>query len=344
MWSEARDLLFSLSETLERTARHADLIPLLEAGVRQSHAAGDRDSHALLQIRLALLIMSQAEGTRAHALLTEARDYFHERQDPLHIGQALNGLGRWASQRGDWDEATARATEALAILPPTAYDDRAISYRLLGAVAVDRQKWPEAHAAYQESLRLWQQGSNARYIGFGWVNAGSALRGLGRYEEAATALREGILRFEAAEDLVNRALAQINLGNLYLARAQYHEAIEQYHAAESLFRQLNRISELARLYNNWGMAYAGLERWQQSVSVYEQSLRYWRELQNSAQQANALDNLGLALMALGRFAEGANAFRTALAALDEGGAAPVQIEIRQHLAEAERHIESAAGE
>lgn len=341
MWVEARELLFSLSETLERTARHADLISLLEAGLRQSEQVGDAHTHALLQIRLALLIMSQAESERAYALLHAAHDYFATQGDALHQGQALNGLARWASQRGNLAESTTFTETALAILPSDAFNDRAVSYRIIGGNAVDRLEWHAAHNAHSESLQLWQQGGNARFIGFGWVNVGSALRGLGQYEAAIAAFREGIQRFEAAEDLVNRGFAQINLGNLYLNRQQYHEAIEQYHAAETIFRQLNRISELARIYNNWGMTYAGLEWWEQAIRAYQQSVGYWDTLQNPHQRANVLDNLGLAYFALHEYRESANAYHTALAELNrlnDNDDPTLREMLLQHLQEAERQL------
>jgi len=341
MWMEARDLLFSLSDTLERTARHSDLIGLLEAGLRQSEAVADLDTHALLQIRLALLILAQAESDRAYALLHAAYHYFTGHHNALHQGEALNGLARWAIQRGELSEATTFTEKALALLPADAMNEAGISHRLLGAIAVDRLAWEDAHTSYQQSLHLWQRGNNLRFIGSGWANVGSALRGLKRYDEAIAAFHEGIRRFETAQDLVNRAMVQMNLGNLHLQRHHYQAAIEQYHAAETVFRQLNRISDLARLYNNWGMAYDGLAWREQAIRAYEQSIGYWDTLQNSRMKANAQDNLGLVFFAMGRYAESAATYRKGLAALDglEGSAdSTLRALLLEHLAEAERRL------
>jgi tetratricopeptide (TPR) repeat protein len=341
MWVEAKELLFSLSETLERTARHTDLITLLEAGLRQSETVADGDTHAILQIRLALLILTQAEGDRAHTLLTNAYTYFQAQSDNLRQGEALNGLARWAIQRGEFGEATALTQKAIALIPADAVNECGISHRLLGAIATDRLAWDDAYASYQKSLQLWQLGNNPRFIGSGWANVGSALRGLGRYEEAIAAFREGIQRFETAQDLVNRALVQMNLGNLYLHRKQYQEAIEQYYAAETVFRQLNRVSDLARLYNNWGMAYSGLEWWEQAIRAYEQSIGYWDTLQNPHMKANALDNLGLAFFGMKRYAESAATYRSGLIELDQmdGSHDPNLREmLNEHLAETIRYL------
>lgn len=341
MWVEARELLFSLSETLERTARHDDLISLLEAGLKQSKSVADTDMHARLQIKLAPLIMARAEGERAYSLLMEAQTYFAAQEKALYQGQALNGLARWASQRGDFAQASKFIETALATLPEDAFNDRAVSYRLIGGNAIDRQAWEDAYSAQKESLRLWQLGGNPRFIGFGWVNVGSALRNLGKLDEAVSAFQEGIQRFETAEDLVNRAFAQNNLGLLYSHRGQYHEAIEQYHAAETVFRQLNRITELARLYNNWGMAYVGLEWWEQAIRIYKQSIDYWSTLQNSQQKANTLDNLGLAFFKQGRYDESATTYRIGLAELNKatGSNDPILHQLLlEHLAEAEKQL------
>jgi tetratricopeptide (TPR) repeat protein len=338
MWEEAKALLFSLSDTLERTARHADLISLLEAGIEQSKTIGDYATYALLQLKLSPFIISQGDSDRAYQILTEAQTYFETQALPLHQGQVLNELARWAIERGNYSEAALYLDRALERIPADMVNELAITQRLRGSLAATRQEWQNAYVAYSNSLQLWKLGGNPRFIGFGYINLGSALRGLGNYEEATIAIKEGIQRFEAAEDLVNRALAQNNLGNLYLNSNRYQEAIEQYHAAEMVFRQLNRITELARLYNNWGMAYAGLEWWNQAITTYQQSIGYWKTLQNPPQLANVLDNLGLAYFGAGQYKASADVFRQGLAELEQGEESNDPIlhaGLLQHLAKAE---------
>ena len=101
--------------------------------------------------------------------------------DPLS-GQAI--LGRGLQQKGDYPGALKAFGDLLSRVDPSDYDRAAFAHEGLGTVKLLQEKYPEALAEYQLSLRANQAKEDRLGEGFAYSNLGNALWRLGRYDEA----------------------------------------------------------------------------------------------------------------------------------------------------------------
>lgn len=343
-WEQTRELLHIVLDDLHIAARIADRIEWLEQGIAASLSHQDEETAAKLQLQLGRERLLQSDIPAATALLRKGMTYFETHK--ITYPAAFNAQSYIAITLEHYEAAEQWANRALAHLQEEEWIERAHSYRNLGTIAHWTGRFQEALDYHLISLDLWKQSDNPRYIAFGLVNIGSALRALKRYDEANTRYLAAIEIFEQVGDPLNRAFAQANLGNVYLMQEQWALAIEQYHLAEHMFNHSSYRALLGLLYNNWGMAYAGEGRYPRAVRAYERSILLYTELENGQACANSRDNLGLVLMKMGNYTGAIDAFRTALAELprtDSPAAQKLYAEIIEHIAEAER-LDAQSGE
>ncbi len=338
-WPHSRELLWRVLDYLGVVGRTADLIHWLESGIAYSQAHHDPEMTAKLQILWGREKIHQGDPATARTLLAEGAAYFEAANLPY--APALNALANLAVSRSAWDEADEWLRRASIVVEPDDWKEQGVYYRILGAVAIGRGNYEAGLKYHQEGLRRWRMGQEPRYVAFGLVNIGSAMRPLRRFTEAKAHYLEAIAIFQEVGDPVNRAYAQLNLGNIYMLNQEWDQAIDQYYQAEQVLSHSGQRYPLAILYNSWGMSYAGATRWNAAIRAYHQSIAIWTEMENYQMRANDRDNLGLAYMGLGDYQRAYETFLDSLDDLQRVQAPPSHSlfsEVREHLAEAEARL------
>jgi tetratricopeptide (TPR) repeat protein len=152
-------------------------------------------------------------------------------------------------------------------------------------------------------------------IAWSHVNAGAALWGAGKHEDAILAYRQAIALFERSEDPLHLAAAQMNLGNVYIALKQFEEALRQYEFALPVFREMSDTRRLAAVYNNMGMAYRNMQQGREAEHAFLLSIGQWQKSADVAALINTMDNLGESYLERGLREEAVSTLRDALEAL-----------------------------
>ena len=186
----------------------------------------------------------------------------------------------------------------------------------LGSVLAQEKRWPEAEAAFRESLHLNpDKGASAGPH----MHLGVALLEEKQNEGALTELET------AAEEAPKSALAQFELGRGLSASGRDEEAIACYRQAETLAAEGAKGAVIPGLALQLGMAEQRLGRQQESIPYFQKAI------EQEPHNASALTNMGLALTQTGKAADAMPYFERALAetpkdavVLEDAGVAELQ--------------------
>jgi tetratricopeptide (TPR) repeat protein len=197
--------------------------------------------------------------------------------------EAHNSLGAALARQGRIDEAVAQYSEALRIKPnfPEAHNN-------LGAALAGQGRLDQAMAQYSEALRIKPDYPEAHN------NLGAALADQGRTDEAIAQYSRALRIIPDYPDAHN------NLGIVLARQGRIDEAMAQYSEA------LRIIPDYPDAHNNLGLALAGRGRIDEAMAQYSEALRIRPDF------PEAHLNLGLALAGQGRIDEAMAQYSEAL--------------------------------
>jgi tetratricopeptide (TPR) repeat protein len=338
-WSDAKDLLLSLSPLMEQAGFRDEWMAYLLAGIEQARSQKDRASEGQLAIQLGLLHQLTSRFDQASEWLQQAVACFSDSADYHHLGIAYNLLANVAIQGGKADAAKNYVQKALATFT-TNDPELAYTAYVQGDIALFEQKYEEAESHFRRGLALRRQQGDSRRIALALRNLALALQHLRRYEESIACNQEAIDRFEALGDIRNLATARMNLSIVYYDCGQFATALALLAQAEPDYHRTGDEQALAQLYTNRAIyqRHAGLLVDAEASS--RDAIACWERLGSVGNTINALDGLGLALLAQTRYSEAIQTFKRGIDLLPQIKQHPryryYQRELHDHLLEAQR--------
>jgi tetratricopeptide (TPR) repeat protein len=228
-WPAARDLLLALAEPMEQAGARSAWLPFLTRGVARSVALtrwrrrGGTD---------AALRSSAASGERLCRGADRgwpAANAALRRDDRRGVARARNQQAYLACLQHRDEAAVALAERALALLAAED-DERAMSYFVLGMVAINRWQWAEAEQHHRATLAI----RHARATG--GARPGRSRTSAMRCKDSAATPRPSCFEAAAAaladlDDQANRAIVLMNLARTYHLDGQLDDALATGQAA-----------------------------------------------------------------------------------------------------------------
>lgn len=214
-----------------------------------------------------------------------------------------------------WCEAE-RANFSAVITQAAELGVHEVQWRLplaLGSFYNLRKHWSEWISSHRVGLAGAE--TVGELAGQGWLltSLGTALRELGRLDEAVACQRRAAECFERTGEVIGLASACNNLaavlhtlGDLGGALSEYGKAVEAYRAADNLHAQ-------ARAMSNQATVLTDLDRTSEAVAQLQAALALFAQTTDRHGEGFTQHNLGNALIAAGRYTEALAAFGEALA-------------------------------
>ena len=315
-WPDTRVLLLTMAPKMEQAGYRDEWTPYLVQGIQQSQALDDSEAEAELHFQLGRVYRLRSKYKEARIEFETSIKGFERLNTPFNQARAMNRLAQVARLERRFAEATRLAEDALSLLGEQEAE-RGYSYLVLGMVAFDKRKWPEAVELLSLSLSLWARENNQRMMGRCLMSLGAALLPMNRYEEAIDACQKAIILFEEIQDPIHQAITQMNLGNVYHYIDQSDKALELHLQAERIFRQAQDLFYLAHINHNIGMAHRKLQQWERAEEAYLLSIEQQEKIGNVAWLGNTMDGLGLVYLGQGQPEKAVATFEEALNRLAE---------------------------
>ena len=153
-----------------------------------------------------------------------------------------------------------------------------------------------------------------------WISLGSALRDVGRVEEAIEAHVRARDLYQAAGDRHSEATAWTSLGSALRDVGRVEEAIEAHVRARDLYQAAGDRHSEAMAWNNLGVALGEVGRVEEAIEAYGKSLEARREFEDWYGEGLTLENLARAHQEAHRPAEARPAYLQAADAFTRANA------------------------
>ncbi|AKS41166.1 serine/threonine-protein kinase [Wenzhouxiangella marina] len=307
-------LQLALGEAWKALEEFDPAIERLAEAAAQAREAGDASTAVRALAAQAIVLTWNGRQEEAGAVLESA---FADLEDgpaiePSLRAELLNARGVWAIEDGRPDEARRDLEAALEIRQSIEPDSTAVAATLhtLG-IAADRHGQPERALAFLDRALALKLGLRGR-LDVSYANTqhvrGMVLRRLGRFDEAAEAMRDMIAIRQALfgdDDPLGNVNAN-EMANLLHDRGDYGQAIDFYRRAITADRrnQDDAPGDSEWIYlNNLAAAHEDRGDFRTAVGLLEQSiaLRAAKFGDEHLNTVRAQDNLSRVLISLGEF-------------------------------------------
>jgi tetratricopeptide (TPR) repeat protein len=310
-WPVVRDLLLLMAPKMEQAGHREDWMPYLAQGITAGERQGDWPAVAEYQLQLGMLYRMISQFEPAKVWLTASQTNFVKSAAAPDQARALNELAWVEHLQHRYDEATAHAQQALVLLPAD-HPECGMSYRVLGMVAFEQRKWPEAEVLHRKALEFFEQYGDQRQIAWGFQNLASALRGQQKFKEALISYQSAAEVLFSINDSYNWAIVQMNLGSTYLYAEQPNLALLCLSNAEQVIYRLNDRLQMARIYTNQGLVYLALHNYIHAENGFQLAIDLYARLGDERWRLNAADGLAMAYLGQGAFMRAVEVLEAAL--------------------------------
>ncbi|MFN8493006.1 MAG: tetratricopeptide repeat protein [Caldilineaceae bacterium] len=340
IWPCTRELLLLLAPKLEQAGHRDDWLPYLTAGVKQSLALGDAQTEATLGLQVGRLHYLCSQFAEAEAHVKRSLALFTALGDTHGQACSHNELAWLDFLQHRYTEATRHVEQALALLAPEA-QERAMSYRVQGMIAIDQRRWAEAEALHRQALLLFEQQGDKRRIAGSMQNLASTLGGQKKFTEAITHYQQAMQMLEPLGDVHSLGIIHMNLGTtlaFYLNRPA--DALLHYRQAELIFKRLHDPLNIAKINTGLGLSYLGVKEYKEAENAFLRSIKLFAELKDESLRLNATDGLVMAYLAMGQYEHAQQVAEQAVRELPAISNAPnyhyLLRSLTQHLTEAQQ--------
>jgi tetratricopeptide (TPR) repeat protein len=336
-WPGTRELLLALLPKMELIGHSGEWMDCLTQGARYSRACGDNEAAAEFSWQLGYLYRQQSQFEQARKRLLASAEGFTQINQARGQARALNELAFVACLQHQYTEAKQIVETSLQLLDRTD-PERAMSYRVLGVIAIEHNCWQEAEDYHRKSLHLSDKEGNQRRIAWCLQNLGYALRGQARFAEAIDCFERALAILNSIRDTYHWAIVQMNIGLLYYYQNQAGEALRCYLQSIEVFRKARDNLYLAKAHNNLGLAYWSLNKWPHAEQAFLNSIHLYASLGDESWRLNAADGLAMTYLAQKLYAQAIAVLEPAIAALPQVVDTPnydyLQRSLTEHLREA----------
>ena len=155
-----------------------------------------------------------------------------------------------------------------------------------------REKYPEAMAQLEESLKLYEELGEKDRVTTPLQAIGLIYSTQGDYKRALTYLQRTLALCEALGDSARKAAVLTNIGNAYYFQGNYPEAINQYKRSLKLVEESGDHKGVSNALNNIGTIYGGLGDYAKALEYFQRDLKVREELGDKSGIAASLCNIG----------------------------------------------------
>ena len=301
-WKIAEDLLLTVAPHMERLGERIEWMDLLQFAIERCASHKYSALQAELQLQLGILYYLVNDYEQAKRMFLASIENFKIVTNCLGIARALNELG-WVGQlQQDHYSANQYVEMALRLLDDTD-PERGMSYRVLGMLANNEQRWSEALAYHHKSHELFKKANDPRRIAWSQQNMALALRNLERYEEAIDFYNEAASRLQALGDLHRWVMTQIGLGTAYLHSGNTVQAVSCFVGAEPVASYFQDDLFLAMIHNNLGLCQMNEKKFPQAAQHFQNAIGHYQRIGNTAWAINAMDGMAMASLEMCDFAK-----------------------------------------
>jgi predicted ATPase len=208
---------------------------------------------------------------------------------PAPVAKALAGAASLALFECDYTQAATHAVAALALVDEPKQVGRL--QRLLGSVARERARYPEAQRRYADSRESFRAAGDEFGVAYSHQLAGATAWLAGDLDTAGAQLTVSLTRLRELADEKGAASSLAYLGAVALYRGEDATARELLDEALDMFGQLEFQEGVAWALNLLGLAEHAGGRQERAAELLRQSLARHRELGDRWRQASVLEAL-----------------------------------------------------
>jgi predicted ATPase/DNA-binding SARP family transcriptional activator len=208
---------------------------------------------------------------------------------PAPVAKALAGAASLALFECDYTQAATHAVAALALVDEPRQVGRL--QRLLGSVARERARYPEAQRRYADSRESFRAAGDEFGVAYSHQLAGATAWLAGDLDTAGAQLTVSLTRLRELADEKGAASSLAYLGAVALYRGEDSTARELLDEALDMFGRLEFQEGIAWALNLLGLAEHTAGRHERAAELLRQSLTRHRELGDRWRQASVLEAL-----------------------------------------------------
>lgn len=291
-WPVARELLITLAPKMELAGHRDDWMPYLEKGIDYSRQQQEIVTEGELTAQLGLLYQLRGQLELAYENFANAEMLFQSKGDMQNQARMLNRMGHVACLMQEYELAEKLANNVLAF-PAIKKTEYAISYHVLGKLALTQRNWEQAEDYFQSALEIWQADGDRRQIARRRRELGTMYGKQGNYRQSIIELQEAATLFGSVGDEIQQAIVWMNLGVAYLLAEQPRSALDYLMKAEPKLLESQDLWHLGMLYTNLGIAYRAQKDWVSAEKALYTSITYRQRSNHREHMINSLFELGL---------------------------------------------------
>jgi len=296
LWPLVRELLQALAPKMELAGHREDWLPYLQRGREESERFGDATLAAECNLQIGIIYRLLSDFAEARKNFTASIAHAAQNQDIHNQARGLNELAWLEHLQHHYVDAIKHSSQALEILPE-ADVEQAMSYRVLGMVAIDREEWEKAEQLHRDALSIFRLHGDQRRAAWSVQNLAYALRGQQKYENAVQYYQEALSTLQDVGDYHSVAVVQFNLGITYYHSGNIEQAIRYFEQAVTAFKQFNNRLFLARIHTDLGLAYLEKQHFEAAENAFSTSIYLFNELNDTSWALNAMDGMGMTYIA-----------------------------------------------
>ncbi|WP_410643260.1 tetratricopeptide repeat protein [Amycolatopsis sp. lyj-346] len=247
-----------------------------------------------------------------HANLTAAVAHAHHTGHLHHTTSLAAHLRRYLEWRWFLDDGVTVATHA-GTAAGTLADPRlqAAAWIDLGSALKEVRRFDEAITAHRQAGDLFRELGDRHGEARSWNNLGNALNAVRRFDEAIAAHQNDLTICRELGDRHSEGTAWNNLGNALGEVRRFDDALAAHRQAGDIFRELGDRGNEGEAWNNLGLALWDVRRFDEAIDAHRQARDIYREVGDHRGEGTAWNNLGNALREVRRFDEAIDAHQQA---------------------------------
>jgi len=212
----------------------------------------------------------------------EARDLSKSINYQKGLGRALNNLGVYYKNLGDYDNSLQHFLQSLAIQEEL-IDTERIGFTLsnIGILYSIKREYDKALNSFQSALKIFEEMGNIEFQVGAMNNIGNVHYEKGEVDRALEIYLEAMALLEENDQLQNAFDVLNNIGNIHNSRLEYDKAMDNYFRSLEIERvNKNKFGQAHSLFNI-GETYRNQSKFDLATTYLGQSAELARELNDN---------------------------------------------------------------
>lgn len=230
----------------------------------------------------------------------ESYNIMQDLGDSLRMARAQENIAGVYLELGDYPEAQTALNQARRIYELQHLDATGV-YTKMGHLHLELDRYEEALAWYDSTMRLREQGNNPLGIAQAYIDYGNALDELKASGEAVVYYKKALNICVQYEDALCEAKIHSNIADALKHMDDFHGALEHLLVAERIYKSHDYQTGLMEIYNTWGDVLRRMKRYDASLRYTETYYRIALELGDKKYIQRAYKDFSALYAAMGNF-------------------------------------------